>query len=515
MTRMLRVFGLATALVALLAACTSSGSGFGQLQVASVGQLDANGVLTVSGSHFFEYQNGAGMQVEVCGLTLPAELVGSVLTEVLLPPAGLTSVLVSDELRVTLPGDLPVGSSDVRVIRPDGQAILLESAVVCAEQDAPPVATVASLSADPTSGHAPLLVAFDASASQGEGELAYAWNFGNGNEAATADPTFRYDTPGEYIVTLTVTSETGSDTATQTISVTQQPVVTGITLEVDTAPLLLGTSTQATATVTVLGGADDSVTWSTSDETVLTVSVSGLVTAVGIGAADVIATSTFDPSHEARATVSTFDSVFAGSTVLYVADSSDVNTFALYTLQALSDQYGLTVTTTSAAQLAEALAAEPDLVFYHPRSSGFTTATADTLVAWVATGGRLIYGNWSHTTPGSAALNTALGVTFNESRNHSSFTILDEQLVTGLTSSTLQVLNGGWGVYATGYTAHAGTQVLAEFNDGSAALVLGNNGRTAVFGVLQDSFDRNNVNQFFENLFERVLMSPRSMPVPQ
>jgi len=71
-------------------------------------------------------------------------------------------------------------------------------------------APLASFSASPTAGDAPLSVAFaDASA----GTITdRAWDFGDGSTSTLADPTHVYEQPGTYAVTLTVSGPGGSDT---------------------------------------------------------------------------------------------------------------------------------------------------------------------------------------------------------------------------------------------------------------------------------------------------------------
>lgn len=71
---------------------------------------------------------------------------------------------------------------------------------------------------------------------------------------------------------------------------------------------LNGTKTQQlTATVNAVGGASQSVTWSSSKSTVATVSSSGLVTAKKVGTATIKATSAFDSSKYAECSVTVID----------------------------------------------------------------------------------------------------------------------------------------------------------------------------------------------------------------
>lgn len=86
---------------------------------------------------------------------------------------------------------------------------------------APPVA---SFSASPTTGTAPLVVTLTDTSS---GSItSRSWNLGDGTTAATQVVAKTYSNPGTYSVTLTVNGSGGSTTATQSISVTA-PTATG------------------------------------------------------------------------------------------------------------------------------------------------------------------------------------------------------------------------------------------------------------------------------------------------
>ena len=82
--------------------------------------------------------------------------------------------------------------------------------ITFASGNQPPTAVA---SATPTSGQAPLTVAFSGTGSTDpeSGPLTYAWDFdGNGtDDASTATPTFTYTTPGTYVARLRVTDNGG------------------------------------------------------------------------------------------------------------------------------------------------------------------------------------------------------------------------------------------------------------------------------------------------------------------
>lgn len=94
-----------------------------------------------------------------------------------------------------------------------------------------PAKPVASFSATPGTGVVPQSVAFNASASHGDGIAApggisnYFWDLGNGqtiNSGTSPIASFNYTTPGSYTVTLTVTATNGAtNTTTRVVALTR------------------------------------------------------------------------------------------------------------------------------------------------------------------------------------------------------------------------------------------------------------------------------------------------------
>jgi PKD repeat protein len=79
---------------------------------------------------------------------------------------------------------------------------------------------VATASADPTSGLAPLNVNFTGSATGGTPTYSYSWNFGDGTSSSVQNPSHTYSAIGDYAVILTVTdSRSANANATLGISV--------------------------------------------------------------------------------------------------------------------------------------------------------------------------------------------------------------------------------------------------------------------------------------------------------
>jgi len=68
-----------------------------------------------------------------------------------------------------------------------------------------PSQLLATASANPTSGQAPLAVNFTGSATGGTAPYSYSWTFGDGGSSTTRNPSHTYSSDGNYTATLTVT----------------------------------------------------------------------------------------------------------------------------------------------------------------------------------------------------------------------------------------------------------------------------------------------------------------------
>ncbi|PID88408.1 MAG: hypothetical protein CSB06_00215 [Bacteroidia bacterium] len=108
---------------------------------------------------------------------------------------------------------------------------------------------------------------------------------------ATVDVNGLVTAVAEGTVTITVTTEDGSKTATCEITVTPKTIaVTKVTLNPKTAELKVGETATLTATVEPNDATNKNVTWSSSDDNIATVDVNGLVTAVAEGTATITVT---------------------------------------------------------------------------------------------------------------------------------------------------------------------------------------------------------------------------------
>ncbi|MFS4494148.1 Ig-like domain-containing protein [Maribacter sp. 2308TA10-17] len=107
----------------------------------------------------------------------------------------------------------------------------------------------------------------------------------------------------EGTATITVTTTDGNFTATSLISVNALPVpVTGVNVNPNSATLIEGNSEQLTAVVSPTNADDASVTWSSSDTSIATVTTGGLVTGISQGTATITA-STADGNFTATSLI--------------------------------------------------------------------------------------------------------------------------------------------------------------------------------------------------------------------
>jgi PGF-pre-PGF domain-containing protein len=80
---------------------------------------------------------------------------------------------------------------------------------------------VAAFSVYPTSGKAPLNVAFTDKSTDA---TSWSWNFGDGSTSAEKNPTHTYSAAGDYTVVLTVNNESGSNSKTLNIIVQEEQI---------------------------------------------------------------------------------------------------------------------------------------------------------------------------------------------------------------------------------------------------------------------------------------------------
>lgn len=124
---------------------------------------------------------------------------------------------------------------------------------------------------------------------------------------ATVSPSGVVTAKGPGSATITVTTTEGGKTAICTVTV--QPIrVTDVTMDKTTAPLSLGNTGILTATITPANATDKSVTWSSSDATIVSVSSAGAVKGLKSGKATITVTTT-DGSKTATCIITVIDDI--------------------------------------------------------------------------------------------------------------------------------------------------------------------------------------------------------------
>ncbi|MDR0426079.1 MAG: Ig-like domain-containing protein [Clostridiales bacterium] len=144
------------------------------------------------------------------------------------------------------------------------------------------------------------------------------------NRVATVDADGLVTAVAAGTATVTVTTADGGKTASCTVTVSAVSVG-GVSLDKQGMTLTIGNTERLTATVTPENATDKTVTWSTSDNRVATVSTDGLVTAVDAGTATITVT-TADGGKTASCTVTVSAPVVAvtGVTISLAAKSLEI-----------------------------------------------------------------------------------------------------------------------------------------------------------------------------------------------
>jgi PKD repeat protein len=126
----------------------------------------------------------------------------------------------------------------------------------------------AVITANPTSGVAPLAVSFSGSGSTDTGGTitSYAWNFGDGQTSTVVSPSHIYAATGTYTASLTVTDSGGkqnSSTTTITASGPADPSI-GVSISPRRAALTIGQKLGNLNAIVTKDNSNQGVTWSIS-----------------------------------------------------------------------------------------------------------------------------------------------------------------------------------------------------------------------------------------------------------
>ena len=124
------------------------------------------------------------------------------------------------------------------------------------------------------------------------------------------------------LVVITATSVfDNTEIGTSTINVELAPEILEVTITPAVDTVNVGSTISLTENVTAVGGANESVTWASSDINFGTVDANGIVSGVSRGTVTITTTSVFDPSQIATATILVLDPQVLGITIDPVADT--------------------------------------------------------------------------------------------------------------------------------------------------------------------------------------------------
>lgn len=95
-----------------------------------------------------------------------------------------------------------------------------------------PITAIAASS--PSMGYAPLEVQFSSRIAGGTGPINFEWDFGESVTSSSANPTYTYANPGNYLVTLIATDSLGFyGVSTLTIKVNEEDSIPELTVVID------------------------------------------------------------------------------------------------------------------------------------------------------------------------------------------------------------------------------------------------------------------------------------------
>jgi len=160
----------------------------------------------------------------------------------------------------------------------------------------------------PSTGNAPLSVAFTGSATGGTAPYSYSWNFGDGSATSTAqNPSHTYSAAGTYTATLTVTdSSSPAKTATSQVTTTVSAVGNPLAASASAVPTSGQTPLSVSFTGTATGGTPAySYSWNFGDGSATSTAQnpSHTYTAAGTYTATLTVTDSSSPAKTATSTV--------------------------------------------------------------------------------------------------------------------------------------------------------------------------------------------------------------------
>jgi len=136
--------------------------------------------------------------------------------------------------------------------------------------------------------------------------------------------------------------------------------------------------------------------------------------------------------------------------------------------------------------------------------------TRQEILARVSDGGRVILTDWSP----SGDIPSAFGFTVQTERNQPNLFAADSRIWQGV-NSPITLFDAGWTTFSRSIAPAQGSTVLATYDNGDAAIVMANDGRTIFNSFLDDTFDdstREARIQLAANEIKLVLDPPAPVP---
>ena len=218
--------------------------------------------------------------------------------------ATLTATLAAGQYYITVEG---VGKGDPTTTGYSDYGSLGQYQITGTAPPSPGSAPVASLSATPNTGVAPLPVTFNGSATDQNGTITLlTLDYGDGSTATTAasaslSASHTYSTPGTYTARLTATDDQNLSGQTSVQIVVSSPLVSAYVSDITTALKINRTQAIASATVYVMGSNGQKLSGLTVNG-----SWSGAVSGNVSGTTGTGGTVTFSNTLKSRGTTATF-----------------------------------------------------------------------------------------------------------------------------------------------------------------------------------------------------------------
>jgi PKD repeat protein len=137
---------------------------------------------------------------------------------------GNTSVLANPEFTYSIPGTYDVA---LQVTNSSGTNTTTMTSYITVSSPPSPVLPIPVITADTTTGNAPLNVQFSSADSIVTMPTAYLWTFGDGNTSVQANPSHSYAVAGTYDVALSITNSSGTNVTTMNGYITASPAPSG------------------------------------------------------------------------------------------------------------------------------------------------------------------------------------------------------------------------------------------------------------------------------------------------